>query len=170
MTTGRPKVKVIIKSSKRFLINKEDQELQQKIFETFDIWTTARLIDEVYLSLMSIKSQFCMLVGLTKEIRARDPKNHGSGVIRRLYEEQARYKMYRMPLYRPSPIFFIHLKDLDGKVKQELLKHDMQTRYDVLRQAVERIFETVDSRFFLLSAKQFLNVRLVEGATVTTTK
>ena len=142
MTTGRPKVKVIIKSPKRFSVNKENQKLRQKIFDTFVEWTTARLMDEVYLSLMSV--------------REKDEE----GIIRRKYEQQARYKMYRMVIYRPSPSFIIYLKDLDGKVKQELAKCDKQTKDDVLKQAVERIFEAVDNRYFLLSAKPFLKVRL----------
>jgi hypothetical protein len=63
-----------------------------------------------------------MLGGLTKEVRAWDPKNHDRGVIRRLYEEQARYKMYRMAIFRPPPTFVIHLKDLDAEVKEVVKK------------------------------------------------
>jgi hypothetical protein len=35
LITAKPKVKVIIRDPKRFLINKENQELQQRIFATF---------------------------------------------------------------------------------------------------------------------------------------
>jgi hypothetical protein len=150
--TKKPVVR--IKNPKRFLVNKENQELQQEIFDTFVEWTTWQLIDEVFLSLISVKSQFCM-------INARDDsKNRGAGVIRRSYEEQGRYKIYRMVVYRPPPTFVIHLKDLDEKVKGELAKRDKELRDFVLRQAVERIIEQVDSRYFLLSAKQYLKVGL----------
>jgi hypothetical protein len=143
MTNARPKV--VIQSPKRWLTNiKENQELQQKIFETLAPWTIAKLIDEVYLSLMSIKER----------------TNNGWGIVQRKYEEQARYKMYRMVIYRPPPAFIIEISDLDGKVKRELAQCDKKTRDFVLKQAVERIFETVDSRYFLLSAKQFLKVRM----------
>jgi hypothetical protein len=101
-----------------------------------------------------------MMEGLTKEVRASDPRNHGVGVIRRLYQEQARHKMYRMVIFRPPPVFFIYLKDLDGKVKRELTKCDKDSRDFVLRQAAERIFEQVDSRYFLLSVKPYLKVKL----------
>jgi hypothetical protein len=124
------------------------------VFETSDEWTTAKLMDEVYLSLISVKRQFCMIN--TRD----DSKNCGQGVIRRLYEEQARYKMYRMPVFRPPPHFIIHLKDLDEKVKQELAKRDKESRSFILGQAAERVFEQVDSDYFLLSAKQFLKVKL----------
>src|SRR5918996_1583544 len=154
MSLAKPKVKVIIKNPRRFLVNKENQQLQERIFDTFVEWTTERVIDEVSLSLMSVKSQFCM-------INARDDsRNRGPGVLRRIYEEQARYKMYRMVVYRPPPVFIIHLKDLDEKVKRELAKRDKDIIDFILKQAVERIFDQVDSRYFLLSAKQYLNVRL----------
>jgi hypothetical protein len=145
---------VRIKNPRRFLVNTENQELQQKIFDTFAVWTTERIIDEVFLSLMSVKSQFCM-------INARDdPRNQFAGVLRRPYEEQARYKMYRMVVFRPPPVFVIHLKDLDERVRRELAKEDKTTRNDILKRVAERILEQVNSRYFLLSAKPFLKVRL----------
>jgi hypothetical protein len=154
MSLAKPKVKVIIKNPRRFLVNKENQQLQERIFDTFVEWTTERVIDEVSLSLMSVKSQFCM-------INARDDsRNRGPGVLRRIYEEQARYKMYRMVVYRPPPVFIIHLKDLDEKVKRELAKRDKDIIDFILEQSAARIFDQVDSRYFLLSAKQFLEVRL----------
>lgn len=130
--------------------------------ETNEEWTVARLQDELFLSLMKVKVQFCMLVGLTKEVRAQDPKNHGSGVIRRLYEEQARYKMYRMPIFQPPPPFVIHLKDLDAKVKEELLKENPMSRNDILKNVVDSIYEQIDSRYYLLTARRFVKVRLEE--------
>jgi hypothetical protein len=142
----KPKQKLIVKlkDPRRFLVNKENQVLQEKIFDTFVEWTTERLIDEVYLSLMSVKER----------------TENGWGVVLRKYEEQARYKMYRMVIYRPPPTFIIQLKDLGGKVKRELAKRDKETRDFIIKQAAERIFEQIDSRYFLLSAKQFLKVRL----------
>lgn len=163
MTDTKAKPILRLKDPKRFLINKENQDSQQRIFDTFVVveeWTRERLIDEVFLSLMSVKVQFCMMDGVNKEVRASDSKNHGRGVIRRLYEEQARYKMRMMAIYRPPPIFVIHLKDLDDKVKQELLKDDPISIDYTLKEAVGRICEQVDNRFYLLSAKQFLKVRL----------
>jgi hypothetical protein len=109
---------------------------------------------------MGVKSQFCMTDGLTKEVRAYDSKNQGSGVIRRLYEEQARYKMPRMPVFRPPPTFVVHLKHLDDKIRQELASEDKTSRDFILREAVGRIFEQVNERYYLLSAKRFLKVRL----------
>jgi hypothetical protein len=148
LTTAKPKI--LITNPKRFFyFNKENQELQQRIFETFDVWTTERLIDEVYLSLIDVKAQMC-LINSKKD----------SGSIRRIYQEQARYKMYRMVVFRPPPTFIIYLKDLDERVRRELAKEDKTTRNDILKQVAERILEQVNSRYFLLSAKPFLKVRL----------
>jgi hypothetical protein len=152
-TKAKPIVR--LKDPKRFLVNKENQQLQQEIFDTFVEWTTWRLIDEVFFSLMSVRAQFCM-------INATDDftRNRGQEVLRRSYEEQARYKMYRMVIYRPPPIFVIHLKDLDERVKRELGKRDKDSRDFILKQVAEKIFEQIDSRYFQLSAKQYLKVRL----------
>jgi hypothetical protein len=141
LTIATPKLKVIIKSPRRFLVNKENQQLQQKIFDTFAEWTTWKLLDELYLSLMSVKEK------------------DEEGIIRRKYEEQARKKMYWMVI-PPHTAFIINLKDLDGKVKRELAKRHKELRDFIIKQAAEKIFEQVDSRHFLLSAKQYLKVRL----------
>src|SRR5215204_556573 len=147
----RTNVKPILKlkDPRRFLTSKENQELQQKIFETFDIWTTERLIDEVYLSLIDVKTQMCLL-----------NSKKDSGTIRRIYQEQARYKLYRMSVFRPPPVFVIHLKDLDERVRRQLAKEDKTTRKYILEKAAERIFETVNRRYFLLSGLPFLKVRI----------
>ena len=148
MTTAKPKI--LIKNPKRFFyFNKENQELQQRIFETFDVWTTERLIDEVYLSLIDVKAQMCLI----------NPKKDG-GSIRRIYQEQARHKLYRMPVFRPPPVFVIHLKDLDERVRRQLAKKDKSVRKHILEKAAERIFETVNKRYFLLSGLSFLKVRI----------
>jgi hypothetical protein len=60
----------------------------------------------------------------------------------------------------PHTAFIISLKDLDGKTRRELAKRDKGLRDYIIKEAVERIFEIVDSRYFLLSAKQFLKVGL----------
>lgn len=125
-------------------------------------WGTEFLIDETYLSLMNVREKFCMLVGPTKEARMDDLRNLGRGVNMRLYEEQARYKMYRIPVFRPPPDFVIYLKHLDDRVKRELASLEMETRDFVIREAIGRIFCQVDRRFFLLSVKSLLKWRLDE--------
>jgi hypothetical protein len=139
----KPKQKLVvrIKDPKRFIVNKENLALQQKIFDTFVEWTTERLIDEVILSLLSVKEK------------------DEEGITRRKYEEQARYKMHMMAM-PPHTAFIISLKDLDRKVRRELAKRDKGLRDSIIKEAVERIFEIVDSRYFLLSAKQYLKVGL----------
>ena len=77
-------------------------------------WSLAAIVDELFISMMDVKVPFCMLVG-SKDSRLEDPR-----VLRRLYEEQTRYKMYRIPVFHPPPIFVVHLKHLDDRLKQEL--------------------------------------------------
>lgn len=94
-----------------------------------------------------------------------DPKhevhncNTGTGILRRLYEEQAKYKMYRIPVFRPPPVFVVYLKHLDDRLKQELASLDKETKDFLLKEAIGRICEQVDKRFFLLSVKPLLKWR-----------
>jgi hypothetical protein len=82
------------------------------------------------------------------------------GIIRRKYEERIRNEMYWMPIPPHSAAIVISLRDLDAKVKQELLKQDKTSRDFILKEAVGMICEQVNSRFYLLGAKRYLKVRL----------
>jgi hypothetical protein len=136
------------------------------------VWSLATTVDELFFSMMDVKVAFCILnshrkTGFLSEGK-RVPEilekferfNNGTGIPRRLYEEQAKYKMYRIPVFRPPPVFVVYLKHLDDRLKQELLGLDRKTKDFVLREAIGRIFEQVDSRFFLLSVKALLQWRL----------
>lgn len=143
------KVTVNLKPRYWWIKQKENQDLRRRIFGTFDVWSKQKLVDEIYLSLMDVRAPMCQI----------NSKAYNSGIIKRIYQEQARYKMYRMAIYNPPPVFVIHLKDIDEKVKGQLAKEDETTKKEILKQVAERIFETVDKRFFLLSGPPFLNVR-----------
>ena len=85
--------------------------------------------------------------------------NTGNGVLRRFYEEQARYKMYRIPVFRPPPVYVVYLKHLDEGLKKELSNLDRESKDFVMKEAISRIFEQVDKRFFLLSVRPLLKWR-----------
>ena len=123
-------------------------------------WSTQYLIDELTISFLDVKVAFCMLDGLNREIRKEDLRNLGRGVLRRLYEEQARYLLYRIPIFRPPPAFVVYLKHLDFRLKKELASLDGELKDFVMKEAIARIFEQVDGRFFLLSVKSLLRWRL----------
>jgi hypothetical protein len=79
------------------------------------------------------------------------------------YEKQANELMYRIPIYRPTPFFEIKISDLNEQVKKELddrWGYKKEIDY-ILKEAVGRIFENIDKRYFLLSVKRLLRVRLV---------
>jgi hypothetical protein len=123
-----------------------------------EVWTIECLIDETYLSLANCREVFCLTSSNKAGLEAR--LNSGTGVLRRKYVEQARYILYRMPIYKPPPEFVVSVSDLDDRVKEALVKEDQATRKYILKRAVERIFESVDSRFYLLSVKAHFKVRL----------
>jgi hypothetical protein len=123
-------------------------------------WSLAAINDELFISLMDVKVPFCTLSGLTIAARKEDLRNLGRGVLRRFYEEQARYKMYRIPIFRPPPVFVVYLKHLDHRLKHEISTLDRENRDFVLREAISKIFCQLDERFFLLSVKPLLKWRL----------
>lgn len=117
------------------------------------------------ISLLDTKAVFCMInsnKGFSDQewVEEANRCNNGNGVLRRLYEQQAIYKMYRMPIYRPPPAFVVYLKHLDDRLKRELAKLDKWSKDYVMKEAIGRIFEHVDRRFYFLRAKPLLDWRL----------
>jgi hypothetical protein len=68
--------------------------------------------------------------------------------------------MYRIPAFRLLPVFVVYLKHLDDRLKRELANLDRESKDYVVREAISRIFEQVDKRFFLLSVKPLLKWKL----------
>ena len=138
-------------------------QLQQ--LDDSEVWSLAVIVDEILISLLDTKAVFCMTnsnKGFSdhKWVEEANRCNNGNGVSRRLYEQQAIYKMYRMPIYRPPPVFVVHLKHLDYRLKQELAKLDKWSKDYVMKEAIGRVCEQVDKRFFLLSVKSLLKWKL----------
>ena len=61
---------------------------------------------------------------------------------------------------KPTPAFVISLSDLTPKLIREINELDNQTRGYVLRQAVGRIFEDLDSKLYHDSISKVLVVKL----------
>jgi hypothetical protein len=100
-------------------------------------YTIERTVDELYLCLLKAKD------------------NH--------YDEQAIYLIYRIPIYRPVPIFDIRIADISKQVQKELDdRWNYKNKIDyILKEAVGKIFKNINERYFLLSVKQLLRVRLI---------
>jgi hypothetical protein len=105
--------------------------------ELTDPLTIEATVDELYLCLMKVGSS--------------------------CYQKQAYDLMYKIPVYKPTPFFIIKIADLSEQVKKELDDrwcYKRELNY-ILKEAVSRIFANVDERYFLLSVKRLLQVRLV---------
>jgi hypothetical protein len=79
------------------------------------------------------------------------------------YQKQAYELMYKIPTHKPTPVFEIKISHLSEQVKLELddrWKWKREINY-ILKEAVGRIFSTIDERYFLLSVKRLLLVELV---------
>ena len=118
-----------------------------------DLWTTGRLADELFLKLASI----------TEKIY----NNKGRPVTVHKYYRQAREKMYKIPIFRPSPPLVIYISDLTPRLRKELediYNEDLtnnKKQFDyILRKAAGRFFENLDFEYFHMSIMKFLTVRL----------
>jgi hypothetical protein len=116
-----------------------------------EVWSTEAMVDELTISLRDIKTSFCLV--------NKSDVNVGT-LSRSLYESQAKYKMYRIPIFRPLPAFVIHLKHLDYRLKKELVSLDKETLDYVIKESAGRICEGINKRYFLLSVKPLLRWRL----------
>jgi hypothetical protein len=76
----------------------------------------------------------------------------------RKYYNQA-FDLLRIGAYKPVPYFIINLSDLTQELRSELSSLDKQTRQFVLKQAVGRIFEDINSDLFHNSISRVLKVK-----------
>jgi hypothetical protein len=104
-----------------------------------EVWTLDKLKQEVYLDL---------------KIR--------SGQIERKYEDQAKDLIHKIPVYKPIPNFIVNLADVSDRVKIELSSLDSKPLNDVMKEAIGRIFENIDERYFLLNVKKLLKWELLQ--------
>ncbi len=82
-------------------------------------------------------------------------------ISNRHYVNQA-FHYLKIGILSPVPEFLISLSDLSPKLVKELALLDKETREFVLKQAVGRIFEDINSKLYHNSISSVLNVRLVE--------
>jgi hypothetical protein len=103
-----------------------------------DQLTIEGIVDELYLCLMKQRSS--------------------------CYEKQASNLIYKIPVYKPPPIFEIKISDLNDQVKKELDdRWNYKSEIDyILKEAVGRIFANLNERYFFLSVKGLLKVRLIQ--------
>jgi hypothetical protein len=76
----------------------------------------------------------------------------------RKYYNQA-FDLLNVGAYKPTPYFIINLSDLTRELRSELSSLEKQTRQFVLKQAVGRIFEDINSDLFHNSISRVLKVK-----------
>jgi hypothetical protein len=99
------------------------------------------------------------LAGKTEAIL--DKRKDGTVINYRKYYHQALKLFKWIPIAKPSPEFVINLSDLPPRIIQELQQNitSNSTRKYVVTQAVGRIFENIDFRYYHLSIARNLCVR-----------
>ena len=119
-----------------------------------DLWSMNYLIDAIKKHLATVKQSI---------VNANATEKYGNDnelVDSRPYYDQA-YKMLKIGAFRSAPAYIIFLRDLIPKIIKELYCLDVDGRGYVLKQAVGRIFEDVNSDIYHNSVSRVLKVRLV---------
>jgi hypothetical protein len=80
----------------------------------------------------------------------------------RKYYEQA-HKSLVFGALRPVPPFIVYISDLSPRIIKELYELDKESRKYVLKQAVGRIFEDINSKLYHNSISKVLEVKLKDG-------
>jgi hypothetical protein len=106
-------------------------------------WTEERLIDETFLQLAETKHAITY---------------SGKSITIHKYYSQALALRKWIPIAKPVPEFVINMSDLTAKIIADLKTLD--DSQSVLKLAVGRIFENIDSRQYHLSIARKLKVRL----------
>jgi hypothetical protein len=116
-----------------------------------DIWTTERLTEEFFLCLANVKEKIYIEEDKTVTIRK--------------YYSQARYKMYLIPVARPSPPFVIHFSDLSSRIQEDFTQYCMNNNERnvmlFLKDVTGRLFENLDFEYYHGSVMKYLRVRLL---------
>jgi hypothetical protein len=90
------------------------------------------------------------------------PDNDDKIYDNRKYCQQAHKSLFFGAL-KPVPPFVIYLSDLTHKIIKELYDLDRESRRYVLKQAVGRIFEDINSDLYHNSISKELEVKLKDG-------
>jgi hypothetical protein len=72
------------------------------------LFTKEALVDELFLCLAGVKETVTSKENCNKQVTIRK------------YYRQAKYLIFRIPVYRPTPSFIVNLTDLSDKIKSEL--------------------------------------------------
>jgi hypothetical protein len=115
-------------TNNRNLQKNTDSSPQDKSIE----WTYGKLKDELYIHLISIKING-----------------------KRKYEEQAKYLIHRISVFRPTPYFIINQSDLSSRLVKELEELDNINLDAVIKEVLSWIYEIIDKHYFLLSIKRY---------------
>ncbi len=169
MTIARPKVKVIIKDPKRFLTNKEYQEMQQKIFDTFKYprprqgcesysslvcgrdWEN---IDPTYLqTYAATEDEFLFTLLRTWEVIKL---KNGRKALYRKYSKQAIGMILHHARSGNVKDFIINDYDIRGHLRDQLSLENIggkQKERDkivhmIISNAVRRLFEELDLEYY----------------------
>jgi hypothetical protein len=122
-----------------------------------DLWTPNYLIDR-------LKQHLATVIVVQQSSRKEDYENNLQSkkvFDSRKYYNQA-HDYLKIGAFKSVPSFPVHISDLSSKFVRELSEIGREDRKFVLKQAVGRIFEDINSRLYHDSVSRVLEVKLVD--------
>jgi hypothetical protein len=119
-----------------------------------DLWSAARLADELFLNLASVKEKIY--------------NSEGRAVTVHKYYHQAREKMKWIPRTKGKGrnVFTIHISDLTPRLGKELIDYYKDAGKEgltiLLKVAVSKLFENLDFNYYHLSVMKYLRLELIK--------
>jgi hypothetical protein len=140
--------------------------------ETITDWSASSIftIEEVTLScLVDRLKQYLSTIEISKSKKGTDlldSKNDNFNtyfclISNRHYVNQA-FHYLKVAVLRPVPDFLVSLSDLSTNIVKELARLDKKDRAFVLKQAVGRIFEDINSKLYHNSISKVLKVEVID--------
>lgn len=114
--------------------------------EPKEVWTKEYLVDRLFFEMVEVRDGAEGWDDYQHKGQKKKYENRGTDAI-------------KMAAGRPPPIFVINISDLTLRLRLELAGLDMDSLNYVVRQAIERICENVNSKLYQLTLKKSLGWR-----------
>ncbi len=124
-------------------------------------WTQSYLVDNLKRQLATVGSSKSKIPTDLLDTPNDNFNKYFCLISNRHYVNQS-FHYLKIGIFSPIPEFLISLSDLSPKLVKELAALDQKTREFVLKQAVGRIFEDINSKLYHKSISSVLKVEVLD--------
>jgi hypothetical protein len=141
--------------------SKKISRIDSPFLTRMEEWTMEYLIDRLKQELATAELKNSKINTDLLDIDNSKFKSYYCLISSRKYINQA-FHYLKIGVSRPVPEFVVSLSDFSSKLIAKVALLDRQTRKFVIKQAVGRIFEDINSELYHNSISRVLKVRLID--------